>query len=445
VCLRALSAFGVALACALLLAGTVQAASGRDSLAATGLVYKGLKRVAGGPCGFLYQIDLPGPARCTHGPDPAPPGVDVRDHRSLADLRSSLPPRALFAVSPTAARVLCFGTGNDGPRVQAVYAHPPGTTSRYGAVLSDIKTWAAEVDETYSRSAAETGGTRHVRFVTTPACELSVMDVVARADSFDHTVADLEKLNLARNDRKYLVWMDANQICGIGENYNDAALGRANKNNGPLGIPGMVARIDQGCWGEYTNLVRGSTEAHELTHTLGAVLSNAPHATEFGHCWDGYDVMCYDDGPGTQLREDICPFTEQRLLDCGDDDYFNTNPPPGSFLKTHWNTANNQFLEGAVIDSAAPVVHARAVKVRRSKTVKLRFDVSDDSGSASVVLGVFRGQKQLKHWGPEDVDNGNYFVSWKAPAKAQALDFCAVAEDASSNRSSTACARVKVT
>ena len=192
-----------------------------------GLVYKGLKRVAGGPCGFLYQIDMPGPARCTHGPDPAPPGVDVREHRSLADLRASLPPRALFGVSPTASRVPCFGTGTDGPRVQAVYAHPPGTIDRFGAVLSDIKTWAAEVDETYSRSAAETGGTRHVRFVTTPGCELSVLDVVARADTIDHTFTDLASLNLTRPDRKYLVWMDANEICGVGESYNDPKLGPA--------------------------------------------------------------------------------------------------------------------------------------------------------------------------------------------------------------------------
>ena len=200
-----------------------------------------------------------------------------------------------------------------------------------------------------------------------------------------------------------------------------------------------------GCWGEYTNVARGSTEAHELTHTFGAVLSGAPHATRFGHCWDAYDVMCYEDGPGTHLQLNVCPVAHQQLLDCGHDDYFNTNPGPGTFLKTHWNTANNRFLEGAETDTAAPVVHAQAAKVVRRKTVKLRFDVSDDSGSSSVLLSVYRGRKQLRQWGPKDVENGNYYVSWKAPAKAQRVDFCAAAQDVSGNKSGTVCARVKVT
>jgi hypothetical protein len=432
------------LACALLLAGTAQAGSSRNSLAAMGMVYKGLKHVAGGPCGLLYQIDMPGPPRCTHGPDPAPLGVDVRKRPSLADLGSSLPPRALFATSPTASLVPCTGTGQDGPRVQAIYAHPPGTPGDYANVSPLIQTWASQVDETYSLSAAETGGSRHVRFVTTPACQLSVLDVVARADSIDHTFRDLESQGFTRSERKYLIWMDAGEICGIGESYDDPSTRAANKNNGAGGIPGMIARIDRACWGEYTNLARGSTEAHELTHTLGAVLSTAPNATHYGHCEDGYDVMCYEDGPGTVLRYS-CPLTHQRLLDCGHDDYFSTNPAPGTFLKTHWNAANNRFLEGAPTDIAPPLVHAQAAKVKRSKTVKLRFDVSDDSGESSVALTVSRGKKQLRQWGQESVPNGNYSVSWKAPAKAQRLDFCAAAQDETGNKSATVCAVVKVT
>jgi hypothetical protein len=276
--LRAVCGFGVVLAGVLVLASTVQASSGRDSLAAMGMAYKGLKHVAGGPCGYLYQVAMPGPARWTHGPDPAPPGVDVRVRRPVADLIASLPARALFATSPTASLVPCIGNGTSGARVQAVYAHPPGTTDWLAQLAPSIKTWAAQVDETYARSAAETGGIRHVRFVTTN-CDLSILDVVARADSVDHTFEDLVQKGLTRSDRKYLVWMDANEICGIGESFDDDRAGQNNRNNGPSNIPGMMARVDEGCWGEYTNLARGSTEAHELTHTLGAVLGNAPHAT----------------------------------------------------------------------------------------------------------------------------------------------------------------------
>ena len=119
-----------------------------------------------------------------------------------------------------------------------------------------------------------------------------------------------------------------------------------------------------------------------MTHTLGAVLSTAPNATHYGHCDDGYDVMCYQDGPDTVLHFS-CPSTHQQLLDCGHDDYFSTDPAPGTFLETHWNTANNRFLQGAPTDTAPPVVHAHAAMVHRGKTVRLRFDVSDDSGGAS--------------------------------------------------------------
>jgi hypothetical protein len=445
VCLRALVVLGVALASALSLASTVQAASGRATLASMGMVYKGLKHVAHGPCGFDYQIAMRGPARCTHGPDPAPPGVDVRQRRSLTDLALSLPPRALFAGSPTMSLVPCIGDGKSGARVQAVYAHPPGTADRYGQIAPMIKTWASQVDETYSRSAAETGGMRHIRFVTAN-CDLSVLDVVARADSVNHTFADLVANGLTPTNRKYLVWMDANEICGIGESYDDSRPGQFNKNNGPPGIPAMMARIDEGCWGEYTNLARGSTEAHELTHTFGAVLGSAPHATGYGHCWDAYDVMCYEDGPGTVLQN-LCPFSHEVLLDCNHDDYFNTSPAPGTLLYTHWNTANSQFLDGggASPDTAAPVVHAQATSVKRKKVVKLRFDVTDDSGQVSVQLAVFRGQKQLKKWVPESLANGSWYVSWTAPAKAQTLNFCAAAQDVSGNQSCTVCAKLKVT
>ena len=53
--------------------------------------------------------------------------------------------------------------------------------------------------------------------------------------------------------------------------------------------------------------------------------------------------MCYNDGTATMtagLRR------HQKFdIDCNNDDYFNTNPADGSYLATHWNTANSPFLE----------------------------------------------------------------------------------------------------
>ena len=95
--------------------------------------------------------------------------------------------------------------------------------------------------------------------------------------------------------RKYLVWVDgSNTYCGIGQYYGDSSPDQGNHNNGAVA---MFARVDKPCWGLLAGPGTHSVEAHELTHTLGAVNSRAPNATPNGHCTDDYDTMCYDDGP----------------------------------------------------------------------------------------------------------------------------------------------------
>lgn len=79
---------------------------------------------------------------------------------------------------------------------------------------------------------------------------------------------------------------------------------------------------------------------HEMLHSLGAVQHSAPHSTGRGHCWDGSDVMCYDDG-GTYGESATCT---KRQVDCNNDDYYHPKPAPGSYLDTHWNIANSRFL-----------------------------------------------------------------------------------------------------
>jgi hypothetical protein len=61
----------------------------------------------------------------------------------------------------------------------------------------------------------------------------------------------------------------------------------------------------------------------------------------------------------------VCPGgqpVDNTKLDCNHDDYFNTNPAPGSYLATHWNPANNQFLTNALPLPAAPPPAAPAAK-----------------------------------------------------------------------------------
>jgi hypothetical protein len=95
-----------------------------------------------------------------------------------------------------------------------------------------------------------------------------------------------------------------------------------------------------------------------MTHNLGAVQWGAPHSTQplggtspqYGHCWQGADVMCYveDAGAAHPMQQDCAglPGAIPQNYDCGRDDYFNPAPAAGSYLATHWNTYDSAFLAG---------------------------------------------------------------------------------------------------
>jgi hypothetical protein len=348
-----------------------------------GLVYQGLAAAnKGTPCVGAYQVaarDM-----CTHGPDGPPPGLDVR--LDVAPVAASMPsptlPRQDSAEVPADADILrdlgaasgddpiggaasnvaasvaldapaavpdsastavtgphgvvCDGDGQTGKRVQVLYAYESDTASRYSQYLASFRNWAVAVDTLFVTSAAETGGTRHVRYVTTPDCAVEVDEVELPAGGltdFSTTIDALRKLGYGRTDRKYLIFADSNVYCGIGTFTGDDRPGANNRNNGGPGY----ARTDAGCW-------NAGMATHELGHTLGAVNNSAPHSSKAGHCTDEYDLMCYDDS-GSAPTKVTCPDRgRDQRLDCRHDDYFNTSPSPGSYLATHWNVADSEFL-----------------------------------------------------------------------------------------------------
>jgi ribosomal protein L24E len=308
----------------------------------------------GGVCGSLFAIRLrTGGLMCTHGADPAPPGVDFRVPRPLAGgahpqgLLLPDPPSSSPSAAQAAPGVACYGDGQSGNRVQAVYAVPADRPDRYDQVVPSIRQWAAETDAVFRQSAAKTGGVRRIKFVTDGACNVVVQRVRLSStgdDTFDNTLAEFQAQGLNASNRKYLVWMDSTVLCGIASFYVDDRKTAGNFNNGAAGVPASVSRIDSGCWGLAS---RGqSVEAHELMHSLGAVEPTAPHASPAGHCDDASDRMCYQDGTVLSLLS-ICAADQGAVFDCGDDDYFNTAPGPGNYLASHWNTADNDFLSSA--------------------------------------------------------------------------------------------------
>ncbi|MFF8280073.1 RICIN domain-containing protein [Streptomyces lateritius] len=344
-----------------------------------GLVYEGLTPApAGDPCAGVYRTTV---GHCTHGPDAPPKGVDIKkdtppavaavvpaedpakqvpdrsdDKASGADLpRTSTPAldaaapekgdpptgaaagtRKAPVTGPTGQTVQCDGDGTTGNRVQVVYVHSPGT-DRYATYLASFRKWAADADLIFSASAEDTGGVRHIRYVTGSDCVPTVLNIelpAAALAEFSAMNRALAARGLDRRDRKYMIFADAQVYCGIGTFAGDERPAQNNLSNfGP-----SYGRTDTGCWG-------GHTAAHELGHNLGAVNNSAPNTSRGAHCTDEWDVMCYSDSPYYPRMRSICQDgAYENRLDCNHDDYFHTNPRPGSYLATHWNIADSQFL-----------------------------------------------------------------------------------------------------
>jgi hypothetical protein len=295
----------------------------------TGMVYDGLHAASTGPCAGLYEIRGVTPVMCTHGPDPAPAGLSVT--------------RSVPAVSGVAAAAqalaVCEGDGTSGRRVEVLYIH--GSTSRYNEYLETFRALAEGVDVIFNESARETGGERHVRYVTenvNGVCRPVVRDVriadsALNANDWAPLLNAVRAAGYTRTDRKYLQFVDATVYCGIGGFAGDTRKMDANRSNsGP-----EYARADSGCWS-------AGVAAHELGHTLGAVNNNAPNASGFAHCTDEWDVMCYKDDPSVTIRTVCTNRSHDQRLDCNHDDYYHTSPPAGSYLANYFNVADNLFL-----------------------------------------------------------------------------------------------------
>jgi hypothetical protein len=251
------------------------------------------------------------------------------------------------------------GTGTDGLRVQVLYAVEAGAPDHYAASVPTIRNELANVDDTFAASAAKTGGGRRVRWVFDPAvCQPAVAKVVLPAgslsggategQSFAATKDALTVAGYADATRRYLVFADATRMCGLADLFTTSVKAADETSRGAL-----FARVDTGCW----EMQQGwhSTAAHELMHTLGGVQPGAPHAAG-GHCSDEADVMCYDDGSAPVTITEVCPTADESLFDCGDDDYFHSSPPAGSYLATSWNTADSGFLDHVVSIGPPPTV-----------------------------------------------------------------------------------------
>ncbi|QWF82422.1 hypothetical protein [Amycolatopsis sp. CA-230715] len=249
-------------------------------------------------------------------------------------------PAAAAAPEVPSGKTQCDGDGTSGNRVEALYVRGDGQPDRYAELADRFRTFADQIDDDFAEAGKRLGGgSRHVRYVTDADCRATIANVAIPQSSMDtvDTITDAIKAKgFDRADRKYLVWYDKD---GCGLAFGNGGDDRPGADN-PYNAGPHYATVGTGCWS-------WQASGHELLHTLGAVQGSAPHATKNGHCWDDEDIMCYDDGgipnpPGGLVK--VCEGAPENQIDCDGDDYFNTNPPEGSYLKTHWNVANSSYL-----------------------------------------------------------------------------------------------------
>ncbi len=285
-----------------------------------------------GVCGELHRLHVADVDLCTHGPDVAPAAAGTGSG-------APVPRRA----------VTCLGDGRSGQRVEVLYVHGSNRGAASSTLRSDIRGWIEQVEWTVHESARRHGGDRRVRW-STDGCAIRVTSQRVSngaLSDFSTMIGELRSAGHDRADRTYLLFVDATTYCGIATAPRDdrATNNRADRTAG-------YARVDRTCW-DAGDEGYHSIAAHELVHTLGAVQSSAPNATPGAHCTDEHDLLCYADGTGGAMRT-VCRDSDSRtsgagdafdrLLDCRGDDYFNPRPRSGSYLDTHWNTADSARL-----------------------------------------------------------------------------------------------------
>jgi hypothetical protein len=257
-----------------------------------------------------------------------------------------------------------------------IYAYPSDQPDRFASLRDKLQ---ASVSLMTRYMAGQSGGAKTIRFDLGTSCGPGYADIqtVALPQPTSYYVTagspDFSKLDAdvraavalpPGSRRNLLVYADAlrgtDGIAGQAARYTTPGVGDVPDASNPHNDGGLLAVA----WGP-TALPSGTyaspaTLMHELSHNLGAVQASAPHTTDplnGGHCTDEQDLMCYADGGPNNTLTYTCDFRSGQVIDetydCGRDDYFNPSPVQGSYLDTHWNVYNSEFLVDCLDPAAA--------------------------------------------------------------------------------------------
>jgi PKD domain len=288
------------------------------------------------------------------------------------------------------------------PELRLVYARPADAPDNFGRYSALMQGDAAALASTV---AAASNGTKSLRWELGSPCGPQYADIasVRLPQPASYYAVDDSNVRMARVEqdlipqlgpsptrRDYVVYADdlPSMAAGSADLVLDDNRGAQNQNN----LGGRVAVI----WGQGGDDFmdgagddeRRAAVLHEIGHLLGAVQLSAPHSTGAGHCTDGWDIMCYADGGPHDAQSYPCPGdAAHAAFDCNHDDYFNPAPAPGTYLATHWNAYDSEFL--CPLTECAPPQAPPAAAIRPTGSAKtgrrVVFDASGSQGSGGIV------------------------------------------------------------
>lgn len=286
------------------------------------------------------------------------------------------------------------------PHYRLIYTRPNDVADGSGGVAaayrSEFYKASAFINEQAQRDGATTRKLRVWCSGGVPTIDVVVVPVGSAGDDYASIVAAIRAAGFTSAEpsvERYLVYHDG--IVGPGTwGLGGQATMPVQATQDPYGSANGTASVAV----NYKSAVGAPdwfTMVHELTHTMGAVQDGAPGSNGNSHCFDDYDVMCYDDGSGpTHL---VCSFLE---LDCNGDTYFNAGIA-GGWLSTHWNVGKpmNRFLDAGAqsIDYTSP---STATGLAQSGSTITSASASWSAGIDDVAITGYRLEVGVSSGGP---------------------------------------------
>lgn len=324
------------------------------------------------------------------------------------------------AASGTMADIAC--TANGVARTRVIYARASNVADASATNIPAVRSaiYGASKLLDWERKTVDPNGSTRLKVACNGDGSLEVISVVLptplSSTNFSTIVSDLENMGFSYPDNHAVYFEGRLPGCsgcaGQGTMYMDD-------------IPGAD---NYSTWGGLFAISYGYLDAsvflHEIAHNQGAVQESAPHASGYGHCNDGTDIMCYPDGGYTSnYTSTTCANSP---FDCGHDDYFSPFPAAGSYLATHWNLAlpANPFLvvvsgggvgatpppPPAPADTVAPTAPASVTAtVKTATSIQLNWTVATDNLGVTgyKVWGKVSGQSSWSFVGTGTANSGS--------------------------------------